>query len=124
MTTENGRTQATETDNTPTTESYSPLRIDTSKPPVTGERMTLFWIDDREFTGPKVITGSLAFRALETTVKYGKAAGAWFCLTEAVEEETVTALLKCEHLSYEQARDFLAQISAMYYGQAMGIMGK
>lgn len=103
---------------------YTPFRIDTSKPPVQSERMTLFYIDDREYTGPKQISGGLALRALQVTVTQGSAAGAYYAMEQAIGKEAVEDLLACDQLTYEQARDFLSRISAMYYGQAMGITGK
>lgn len=124
MTTENGPNATGNRDNPGTTEGYVPFRIDTSKPAVDEERMTLFWIDDKEYTGPKVIPGGLAIRALDVTVRLGSAAGAWYCLTEAIGEEAITDLLECKQLTYPQAKEFLSQISAVYYGQAIGITGK
>lgn len=105
-------------------DNFTPLRIDTTQPPVNTERMELFFIDGKAYTGPKVIPGHLALRALEVTVQRGSAAGAWFCLTEAIGQEAVDDLLACDQLTLDQARDFLTRISAMYYGQATGITGK
>lgn len=114
----------TQPGNSDSTEGYQPFRIDTSAPPADADRMTLFFIDDREYTGPRQITGALALRALQMTVTHGQAAGAYYALEQAIGSDAVEALLNCEQLSYEQAREFLSRISAMYYGQAMGLTGK
>lgn len=123
MSTESSQNGPGVTEN-PATDGYTPFRIDTSKPPVDAERIPLFYIDDREYTGPKQIPGGLALQALQVTVHQGRAAGAYFCMEEAIGKEAVDDLLNCKQLTYEQARDFLTQISAMYYGQAMELTGK
>lgn len=103
---------------------FTPLRIDTTQPAVDTERIELFFIDGRPYTGPKVIPGGVALEALSITAQRGSAAGAWHCLVEAIGQEALDDLMACRHLTLEQVRDFLQQISAMYYGQATGTTGK
>lgn len=112
------------TDETDKPGAYVPFRIDTSKPAVEAERIALFYIDDREYSGPARVSVGTAIKALEIAATQGVQAAAWHCLVSSIGQEAIDALTECEHVTFEQAQSLMTKISDMYFGQALEIAGK
>lgn len=124
MTAKNGRASGKNQEKSGTTDGYVPFRIDTSQPPVETDRIPLFYIDDKEYTGPARVSVGTALKALEIAATQGITAGAWHCLIESIGRDAYEDLTACEHVTYEQAQALFSKISDMYFGQAMELAGK
>lgn len=124
MTTKNVRASTRNQEKSGSTESYVPFRIDTSQPPVETDRIPLFYIDDKEYTGPSRVSVATALKALEIAATKGITAGAWHCLIESIGQDAYDDLIACEHVTFEQAQGLMTKISDMYFGQAMELSGK
>lgn len=107
-----------------TTDSYVPFRIDTSQPAVEADRIPLFYIDDKEYTGPARVSVGTALKALEIAATQGITAGAWHCLIESIGQDAYDDLIACEQVTFDQAQNLMTKISDMYFGQAMELSGK
>lgn len=104
------------------TGSYTPVRIDTNKPPVDeGPRVPFFYVDDREFTIPERIPARLAFKALKVAGEQGRDAAVWFLVENALTPDAILELTEGEasrHLERGQVTAMLTELGRRYYGQA------
>jgi hypothetical protein len=106
------------------TDTYTPFRIDTSKPPVEAERIDLFWIDDRPYTAPAEVSGPTALKALQWLAQQGAQYAAYMVLIDCIGQEAYDDLTNCEHLTLEQVRDMVQKITDLYFGQTLDALGK
>jgi hypothetical protein len=103
---------------------YVPFRIDTSKPPVESERMALFYIDEKEYTGPVKVSAMTAMKSLEWLANRGPEYAAYKVMIECIGQEAFDALANCAQLEFADAQKLVQQISDTYYGQARKITGE
>lgn len=97
---------------------FEPVRIDTSEQPIAErDRVPIFYIDEVEYTAPRVASGSMAWRALELLAERGPGAAAHHMMIEALGDKAMTALKSCEQISIEENKRILGGLAAAYWGQ-------
>ena len=92
------------------------LRLSTSRPADADERVTLFFIDDHEYTIPKRPRANLALKYLDLVKKDGSDYAAAWLLEEMLGSEAYQALMDYDYLTPEQ----LDQVTALRQKHVLG----
>lgn len=78
------------------------IRIDTAAAPISEEREPIFSIDNREYTIPVEVPGSLALAAMEEVRQKGEIAASAWCMETLLGTQGYKALLSCQEVTKAQ----------------------